>query len=153
MWASANLRAHTPSSEGFLCWPLVKHKLAGMAVPSVPVVRPSAMDEAGAALNAIRPERCVRLRGSIGGWGRALALGAVVRWPGSSTASYSSTPLNYRHESDDTHSRTRRSRRDAQAPLPPRFSSTITSGDCQLTGNDFFRQARVAARAARGSTS
>jgi hypothetical protein len=71
LWNSAELRDHAVI-ERCDCWPVVREELAGIALLQWPwSVR--AMDEAAAALEALRP-RVALTYAEAGGWGRALVL-------------------------------------------------------------------------------
>jgi capsular polysaccharide biosynthesis protein len=101
MWASADLRAHAVV-RGCDCWPLVKQQLAGIALLQFPWSA-RAMDEAGAALDGIRPDVAVTYA-EAGGWGRALALEARRRGiplAGLQHGFIYRHWLNYRHEPDE----------------------------------------------------
>ncbi len=98
---SAQLREH--ARIGFYdCWPIVREQLAGIALLQWPWSA-RAMDEAGAALDVLRPG-VVLTYAEAGGWGRALMLEARRR--GLPTAGlqhgfiYRSW-LNYLHEEDE----------------------------------------------------
>jgi hypothetical protein len=69
--ASPELRQHAVL-HGADCWPIVRDQLEGVAWLQWPWSA-WAMDQAGAALDAIRPGVCVTYA-EAGGWGRALAL-------------------------------------------------------------------------------
>jgi hypothetical protein len=102
MWESADLRAHAVI-RGCDCWPLVKQQLAGVALLQFPWSA-RAMDEAGAALDALRPDVAVTYA-EAGGWGRALALEARRRripLAGLQHGFIYRHWLNYRHEPDET---------------------------------------------------
>jgi hypothetical protein len=87
---------------GVDCWPLVREQLAGVAWLQWPwSVR--AMDEAGAALDALTP-RAVVTYAEAGGWGRALVLEARRRGIASVGLQHGFIYrhwLNYRHEPDE----------------------------------------------------
>lgn len=71
LWASPDLRRHAVVN-GTDCWPIVSEELAGIALLQWPWSA-RAMDEAGAALDALRP-RAALTYAEAGGWGRALML-------------------------------------------------------------------------------
>ena len=88
--------------RGVDCWPIVREQLAGVAWLQWPwSVR--AMDEAGAALDALRP-RSVVTYAEAGGWGRALILEARRREIPSVGLQHGFIYrrwLNYLHEADE----------------------------------------------------
>jgi hypothetical protein len=88
--------------QGIDCWPLIREQLAGVAWLQWPwSVR--AMDEAAAALDALRPA-AVLTYAEAGGWGRALVLEARRRGIPSIGAQHGFIYrhwLNYRHEPDE----------------------------------------------------
>ena len=101
MWESADLRAHAVI-RGCDCWPLVKQQLAGVALLQFPWSA-RAMDEAGAALDVLRPDVAVTYA-EAGGWGRALALESRRRGiplAGLQHGFIYRHWLNYRHEPDE----------------------------------------------------
>jgi Capsule polysaccharide biosynthesis protein len=101
MCASADLRAHAVIG-GVDCWPLVREQLAGIALLQFPWSA-RAMDEAAAALAALRPDAAVTYA-EAGGWGRALALEARrlgVPLAGLQHGFIYRHWLNYRHEPDE----------------------------------------------------
>jgi hypothetical protein len=71
LWASADIRERSVI-RGCDCWPIVRDELAGIALLQWPWSA-RAMDEAAAALDAIRPRVAVTYA-EAGGWGRALTL-------------------------------------------------------------------------------
>jgi hypothetical protein len=71
MWGSADVRGRA-IVQGLDCWPLVREELAGIALLQWPWSA-RAMDEAGAALDALAP-RVVVTYAEAGGWGRAMML-------------------------------------------------------------------------------
>ena len=71
LWNSPALREHAVI-ERCDCWPIVREELAGIALLQWPWSA-RAMDEAGAALDALRP-RVALTYAEAGGWGRALML-------------------------------------------------------------------------------
>ena len=87
---------------GLECWPIVREQLAGVAWLQWPwSVR--AMDEAGAALDALHPGAVVTYA-EAGGWGRALLLEARRRGIPSVGLQHGFIYrhwLNYRHEPDE----------------------------------------------------
>ncbi len=98
---STSLRDHAKIGA-YDCWPIIQEELAGIALLQWPWSA-RAMDEAAAALDALRPE-VVLTYAEAGGWGRALMLEARRR--GLPTAGlqhgfiYHSW-LNYLHEDDE----------------------------------------------------
>lgn len=83
-------------------WPVVLEELRGVADLQLPWSA-RAMDEAGAALDALRP-RVVLTYAEAGGWGRALMLEARRRGIASAAAQHGFIYrhwLNYRHEPDE----------------------------------------------------
>ena len=88
--------------RGADCWPIVREALAGIALLQFPwSVR--AMDEAGAAFDALRPAAAVTYA-EAGGWGRALSLEARRRrvpLVGLQHGFIYRHWLNYRHEPDE----------------------------------------------------
>ena len=71
LWDSAELRQHS-IIDGCDCWPIIREELAGIALLQWPWSA-RAMDEAGAALDVLRPEIALTYA-EAGGWGRALML-------------------------------------------------------------------------------
>ncbi len=101
LWASEDLRAHA-AIKGCDCWPLIQQQLAGIALLQFPWSA-RAMDEAAAALEAIRPAVAVTYA-EAGGWGRALALECRRRGiplAGLQHGFIYRHWLNYRHEPDE----------------------------------------------------
>jgi len=90
------------SIHGVDCWPLIREQLAGIAWLQWPwSVR--AMDEAGAAIDGLRP-RVVVTYAEAGGWGRALILESRRRGIASVGLQHGFIYrhwLNYRHEPDE----------------------------------------------------
>jgi hypothetical protein len=88
--------------DGINCWPIVREQLAGIAWLQWPwSVR--AMDEAGAALDVLKP-KIVLTYAEAGGWGRALMLEARRRGLPSVGLQHGfiyRTWLNYLHEPDE----------------------------------------------------
>ena len=98
---SGDLRAYAVI-EGVDCWPVVRDELAGIALLQFPWSA-RAMDEAAAALDALRPEVAVTYA-EAGGWGRALALEARragIPLVGLQHGFIYRHWLNYRHEPDE----------------------------------------------------
>jgi len=101
LWNSIDVRQHA-AIGGYDCWPAIREELAGIALLQWPWSA-RAMDEAGAALDALRPAVALTYA-EAGGWGRALMLEARRR--GIPTAGlqhgfiYHSW-LNYLHEPDE----------------------------------------------------
>ena len=88
--------------RGCDCWPIVREALAGIALLQFPWSA-RAMDEAGAALDALKPGVAVTYA-EAGGWGRALALEARRRGvplAGLQHGFIYRHWLNYRHEPDE----------------------------------------------------
>ena len=104
LWDSAAVREHARAGP-YDSWPLIREELAGIVLLQW-TWSARAMDEAGAALDAIRPEVAVTYA-EAGGWGRAVILEARRR--GIPTAGlqhgfiYDSW-LNYLHEEDEMRS-------------------------------------------------
>ena len=71
LWASDDVRA-LAQIRGCDCWPLIREELAGVALLQWPWSA-RAMDEAGAALDALQPRVAVTYA-EAGGWGRAIVL-------------------------------------------------------------------------------
>jgi hypothetical protein len=98
---SADLRRHAVIS-GCDCWDVVREELAGIALLQWPwSVR--AMDEAGAALDLLRPAVALTYA-EAGGWGRALMLECRrrgIRSVGLQHGFIHRHWLNYRHEPDE----------------------------------------------------
>ena len=98
---SEDLRA-AATIRGIDCWPIVREQLAGVVWLQWPWSA-RAMDEAGAALDALRP-RAVVTYAEAGGWGRALVLEARRRSIPSIGLQHGfiySRWLNYLHEPDE----------------------------------------------------
>jgi hypothetical protein len=98
---SAALREHAQIA-GYDCWPIVRDELIGIALLQWPWSA-RAMDEAGAALDALRPEVIVTYA-EAGGWGRALMLEARRRRipaVGLQHGFIYRSWLNYLHEDDE----------------------------------------------------
>ena len=109
-WRHAFRRAMTGSEalrraaliRGCDCWPIVREALDGIALLQFPWSA-RAMDEAGAALDALRPAVAVTYA-EAGGWGRALALEARRRGvplAGLQHGFIYRHWLNYQHEADE----------------------------------------------------
>jgi len=99
--ASADLRS-AAVIRGCDCWPIVRDALDGIALLQFPWSA-RAMDEAGAALDALSPGVAVTYA-EAGGWGRALALEARRRGvplAGLQHGFIYRHWLNYRHEPDE----------------------------------------------------
>jgi hypothetical protein len=101
LWSSPEIRQHA-AIGGYDCWPVIREELAGIAWLQWPWSA-RAMDEAGAALDVLRP-RVALTYAEAGGWGRALMLEARRR--GIATAGLQHgfiyrTWLNYLHEGDE----------------------------------------------------
>ncbi len=88
--------------KGYDCWPIVREELTGIAFLQWPWSA-RAMDEAAAALDALRPEVVVTYA-EAGGWGRALMLEARRRTIPSVGLQHGfiyHSWLNYLHEGDE----------------------------------------------------
>jgi hypothetical protein len=88
--------------RGCDCWPVVREAFDGIALLQFPWSA-RAMDEAGAALDALRPDVALTYA-EAGGWGRALALEARRRnipLAGLQHGFIYRHWLNYRHEPDE----------------------------------------------------
>ena len=101
LWKSADLRDRAVI-HGYDCWPIVREELAGIALLQWPWSA-RAMDEAGAALDALEPLAALTYA-EAGGWGRALILESRRR--GIPTAGLQHGFiyrhwLNYLHEPDE----------------------------------------------------
>lgn len=98
---SADLRAHAVI-DGCDCWPVVREELAGVALLQW-TWSARAMDEAGAALDALRPAVALTYA-EAGGWGRALTLECRRRGIPSIGLQHGFIYrhwLNYLHEADE----------------------------------------------------
>jgi hypothetical protein len=101
LWNSPALRQHA-TIGGCDCWPIVREELAGIALLQWPWSA-RAMDEAGAALDRLRP-RVALTYAEAGGWGRALMLECRRRGIPSVGLQHGFIYrhwLNYRHEPDE----------------------------------------------------
>ncbi len=119
MWRSEDLRA-AAVVDGYDLWPLVRPTLTGIAELQFPWSARS-MDEAGAALDAIRPGVVVTYA-EAGGWGRALILEARRRGiptVGLQHGFIYRHWLNYLHEPDEMEP-WRGDARDRGFPYPDR---------------------------------
>ena len=101
LWGSQELRA-AATIAGCDCWPIVRSELAGIALLQWPWSA-RAMDEAGAALDALEPDAALTYA-EAGGWGRAIVL--ECRRRGIPTAGLQHGFiyrhwLNYLHEPDE----------------------------------------------------
>jgi hypothetical protein len=88
--------------NGWDCWPVVREELAGVALLQWPWSA-RAMDEAGAALDALRPATALTYA-EAGGWGRALMLECRRRGIPSAGLQHGFIYrhwLNYLHEHDE----------------------------------------------------
>jgi hypothetical protein len=88
--------------RGCDCWPIVREAVAGIALLQFPWSA-RAMDEASAALDAVRPGVVITYA-EAGGWGRALALEArrrAIPMVGLQHGFIYRHWLNYRHEPDE----------------------------------------------------
>ncbi len=101
LWNSAELRAHAVIDRCD-CWPVISEELAGIALLQWPWSA-RAMDEAAAALEALRP-RVALTYAEAGGWGRALMLECRrrgIRSVGLQHGFIYRHWLNYLHEPDE----------------------------------------------------
>ena len=101
LWASDDLRERS-LIRGIDCWPIVQEELAGIALLQWPWSA-RAMDEAAAALDALRP-RVVVTYAEAGGWGRAIMLESRRRGIPSAGLQHGFIYrhwLNYLHEPDE----------------------------------------------------
>jgi hypothetical protein len=101
MAASADLR-DAAVIRGCDCWPMLEQELAGIALLQFPWSA-RAMDEAGAALDALQPSAALTYA-EAGGWGRALALESRRRgipMAGLQHGFIYRHWLNYLHEPDE----------------------------------------------------
>ncbi len=101
LWNSDEIRNHSVIS-GYDCWNIVREQLAGIALLQWPWSA-RAMDEAGAALDALTPAVALTYA-EAGGWGRALMLEARRRGIPSAGLQHGfiyGSWLNYRHEVDE----------------------------------------------------
>lgn len=101
LWSSAALR-EAAVIGGCDCWPLLREELAGVVLLQWPWSA-RAMDEAGAALNALRPASLLTYA-EAGGWGRALVLEGRrrgIRSAGLQHGFIYRHWLNYLHEPDE----------------------------------------------------
>jgi len=116
---SVHLRQHAVI-DGYDCWAIVREELAGIAFLQWPWSA-RAMDEAGAALDALRPEVVVTYA-EAGGWGRAVMLEARRRripTVGLQHGFIYGSWLNYLHEPDEMRSDAT-NRSDCGFPAPSR---------------------------------
>jgi hypothetical protein len=101
LWNSTELREHAVIDRCD-CWPVVREELAGIALLQWPWSA-RAMDEAAAALEALRP-RVALTYAEAGGWGRALMLECRRRGIASVGLQHGFIYrhwLNYLHEPDE----------------------------------------------------
>ncbi len=101
LWHSDDLRQRS-RIQGCDCWPAIKEELAGIALLQWPWSA-RAMDEAAAALDALRP-RAALTYAEAGGWGRALVLECRRRGIPSIGLQHGFIYrhwLNYLHEADE----------------------------------------------------
>jgi hypothetical protein len=101
LWSSSDIRKHSQIA-GYDCWPVIQEELAGIALLQWPWSA-RAMDEAGAALDALQPDAALTYA-EAGGWGRALMLEArrrAIPTAGLQHGFIYGTWLNYRHEPDE----------------------------------------------------
>lgn len=99
--SSAGIREHAVIG-GSDCWPVIREALFGIALLQWPWSA-RAMDEAGAALDALRPQVALTYA-EAGGWGRALMLEARRRAVASVGLQHGFIHrhwLNYLHEPDE----------------------------------------------------
>ena len=98
---SSQIRRHA-TIDGYDCWRIVREELTGIAFLQWPWSA-RAMDEAGAALDALRPDVVVTYA-EAGGWGRAVVLEARRRGIPSVGLQHGfiyHSWLNYLHEVDE----------------------------------------------------
>jgi hypothetical protein len=103
LWNSAEIRDHSVIG-GYDCWDVIREQLAGVALLQWPWSA-RAMDEAAAALEALRPAVALTYA-EAGGWGRALMLEARRRGIPSVGLQHGfiyRSWLNYLHEPDEMH--------------------------------------------------
>jgi Capsule polysaccharide biosynthesis protein len=101
LWSSGDLRT-LANIRGCDCWPIIREELAGIALLQWPWSA-RAMDEAAAALDALRPQVVITYA-EAGGWGRALLLEARRRNIPSAGLQHGFIYrhwLNYLHEPDE----------------------------------------------------
>jgi hypothetical protein len=101
LWSSPDLRARA-TIRGCDCWPVIREELAGVALLQWPWSA-RAIDEAGAALEALEPDSALTYA-EAGGWGRALVLEARRRGIASAGLQHGFIYrhwLNYQHEADE----------------------------------------------------
>jgi hypothetical protein len=101
LWNSPQVRQHARIAT-YDCWPVIREELAGVAVLQWPWSA-RAMDEAGAALDALRPAAALTYA-EAGGWGRALILEArrrAIPTAGLQHGFIYHSWLNYLHEEDE----------------------------------------------------
>ncbi len=101
LWNSEDIQRHAVI-DGCNCWDIVREELAGVALLQWPWSA-RAMDEAGAALDALRPAVALTYA-EAGGWGRALTLECRRRGIPSAGLQHGFIHrhwLNYRHEPDE----------------------------------------------------
>ena len=115
---------------GYDLWPLLGEQLRGVADLQFPWSA-RAMDEAGAALDALRPEVAVTYA-EAGGWGRALMLEARRRGIATAAVQHGFIYrhwLNYLHEPDEM----------APSPANP-ADRGFPRPDCTLVFDEFTRE-------------
>lgn len=101
LWCSPQVRQHAHIAT-YDCWPVIREELSGVALLQWPWSA-RAMDEAGAALDTLRPAAALTYA-EAGGWGRALILEARRRripTAGLQHGFIYHTWLNYLHEEDE----------------------------------------------------
>jgi Capsule polysaccharide biosynthesis protein len=101
LWDSHELR-RAATIAGCDCWPIIRGELAGIALLQWPWSA-RAMDEAGAALDALEPEAALTYA-EAGGWGRAIVLECRRRGIPSAGLQHGFIYrhwLNYLHEPDE----------------------------------------------------
>jgi hypothetical protein len=101
LWNSSDVRQHA-AIGGYDCWPAIREELAGIALLQWPWSA-RAMDEAGAALDVLRPTVALTYA-EAGGWGRALMLEArrrAIPTAGLQHGFIYRSWLNYLHEPDE----------------------------------------------------
>ena len=101
LWGSDELR-RAAIIEGCDCWPIIRSELAGIALLQWPWSA-RAMDEAGAAIDALDPEVALTYA-EAGGWGRAIILECRRRGLPSAGLQHGFIYrhwLNYLHDADE----------------------------------------------------
>jgi hypothetical protein len=120
LWNSPHVRQHAHIAT-YDCWPVIREELSGVALLQWPWSA-RAMDEAGAALDTLRPAAALTYA-EAGGWGRALILEARRRripTAGLQHGFIYHTWLNYLHEEDEM-------RPDPENPMDSGFPRPMTT--------------------------